>query len=362
MDRRTFIAALAALAVSPARAQDPALERPLLRRYPRLRSLPWMDLGGLPTRVYQADPRLEAHLGHPLFIKRDDLAGEGFGGSKARKLELLLADARRQHQRVLTFGGAGSNHALATAYHARRADLDAVLVLLSEPSSDQVRRHLLAEHALGAELHAGTRRDREDGGARFGPAYVIPQGGTSALGTVGYVNAALELGDQLTTREMPDRIYVAAGTTGAAAGLYVGLRLLDVPVRLIAVRTSSRATANEARLAREIAAVVALLCATDPTFPTHGFELDPRYMTIDHGEAGPGYAIPSASGARALAIARDLGDVTLDPTYTAKAFAAAVRDRSDGGNVLFWNTYDARRVPSTSRPEDLPPALQRYFR
>lgn len=355
LGRREFLAATAALIATRAPAQEPSLDRALLRAHPRLRALSWIDLGGLPTPVERAPSSLERELGHALWIKRDDLAGEGFGGSKARKLELFLAEARG---RVLTFGGAGSNHALATAFHAHRLGLPCALVLLPEPPADHVERHLLAAHGLGAELHAGRRADLDDGGARFGPAYVIPQGGTSALGSVGYVGAGFELARQCATGELPipDHVFIATGTTGAAAGLYVGLRAAGLTSSLVAVRASSRASANEARLAREIGETVSLLRRIDPHFPDVGVD---RNVRIEHRFAGAGYAIPSAAGERASALARGLID--LDPTYTAKAFAALIAARLRGP-ALFWNTYDARPIATASTEENLPPAFRRYFR
>jgi 1-aminocyclopropane-1-carboxylate deaminase/D-cysteine desulfhydrase-like pyridoxal-dependent ACC family enzyme len=364
LGRRAFLGTvLASFLARPAGAQRAAPSRPLLARA----ELPWIDLGGLPTRVEPADVRLSRHLGVSLWIKRDDLAGEGFGGSKARKLELFLADAlERGHQRVLTFGGAGSNHALATAFHARRLGLACTLVLLPEPRSEHVRRHLLAAHGLGASLIAGTRADREDPArliARLGEHYVIPQGGTSPLGNLGYVGAGLELADQRARGELPvpRRIYMAGGTTGAAAGLYVGLRAGRLGSELVVVRASGRGTANDARLAREIDVTAQRLRALDPTSPS--VRADARSVRVDHRAAGDGYAIPSEEGARAAALARELGALTLDSTYTAKAFAALVRDAPSlrGEDVLFWNTYDAREVATDAEPGDLPASFRRYF-
>lgn len=363
MGRRAALRALAGLgaaAIAPrAIAQREARPvRQLLTRSPRV-SLPWRDLGGLPTPV----SRVEVG-GAPLWIKHDERAGALYGGSKARKLELFLGDAiARGEARVLTFGAAGSNHALATALAAREAGLGCALVLLPEPPSEHVRAHLLSAAGLGAELHAGTRGDLEEparavervGGAR---PYVIPLGGTSALGNVGYVEAALELAAQIEAGLLPRpaRIYVAAGTSGAAAGLYVGLAAAGLPIELRAVRVSSRASVNAPRLRREIEATAALLRAEDPAFPPIAIG---GALTIDDRAVGPGYARPSEEGARAAAIAAELG-LELDPTYTAKAFAAVLRDRRRG-EVLFWSTYDPRRLATNATVADLPPAFRRYF-
>ena len=349
--------------------------RPLLARYPGLAaSLPWIDLGGLPTPVTSQEA-LAARLGlGSLLVKRDDQAGEIYGGSKARKLEHLLAAARAAGRGVvLTFGGVGSNHALATAVHARRLGLGCVLLLLPEPPGDHVRAHLLAERGLGCEQfpergtdEAAVRRVLALRGA--GEPYVIPAGGTGALGTAGYVNGALELAEQVEAGLLPepDAIYVAAGTTGTAAGLALGLRVAGLRSRLVAVRASNRGTATLSRLRREIEAAASFLGGLDPTFQAPAGEAwpGPELLHLEHGAAGPGYAIPTPEGARAAALARDLGGLELDSTYTAKAFAALVADapRLAGRRVLFWDTYDPRAVdPGGAVPGDLPPPLRRYF-
>jgi D-cysteine desulfhydrase len=247
-------------------------------------------------------------------------------------------------------------------------------MLLPEPAGGHVRAHLLAEHGLGCEQfpergtdEAAVRRVlalREPGQAA---PYVIPAGGTGALGTAGYVNGALELAEQIEAGEapVPDVIYVAAGTTGTAAGLALGLRAAGLPTRLVAVRASNRGTATEARLRREIEAAASLLGGLDPTFrPSLEAASGPPLLRLEHGAAGPGYAIPTLEGARAAALARDLGGLELDGTYTAKAFAALIGDapRLAGQTVLFWNTYDPRPVGSGgAQPGDLPPPLRRYF-
>src|SRR5262249_30467592 len=106
---------------------------------------------------------LGQHLGiRSLWVKRDDLSGEAYGGGKVRKLELLLGDARRAGARtVITSGGVGSNHAVATAIYATRLGMRVVLALLPEPPDDRVRQNLLADLAAGAELHLA--RGREPG-------------------------------------------------------------------------------------------------------------------------------------------------------------------------------------------------------
>jgi D-cysteine desulfhydrase len=125
---------------SPAKAasEPPERELELFRHFPRLRAaLPRAELARLPTPVESA-PELARELGlGALWIKRDDRAADPYGGNKVRKLELYLGQALAEKRRaVLTFGGVGSNHALATAVHARRLGLEVILALLPQHRSD----------------------------------------------------------------------------------------------------------------------------------------------------------------------------------------------------------------------------------
>ncbi|MCZ7679388.1 MAG: pyridoxal-phosphate dependent enzyme [Sandaracinaceae bacterium] len=362
MGRRAALRALAGLgaaAIAPrAIAQREARPlRQLLARFQRV-SLPWRDLGGLPTPV----SRVEVG-GAPLWIKHDERAGAVYGGSKARKLELFLGEA-------IARGGARPHlrrgRVEPRARHGARGARGGARVRARAPARAAERARARAPALGGGPRRRAPRGDApRSGGApraveRVGGArpYVIPLGGTSALGNVGYVEAALELAAQIEAGLLPRpaRIYVAAGTSGAAAGLYVGLAAAGLPIELRAVRVSSRASVNAPRLRREIEATAALLRAHDPAFPPIAIG---GALSIDDRAVGPGYARPSEEGARAAAVAAELG-LELDPTYTAKAFAAVLRDRPRG-EVLFWSTYDPRRLATNATVADLPPAFRRYF-
>ena len=350
-------------------------DRPLMRRYPTLAAaLPFVDLGGLPTAVTR-EAGLGQRLGlERLLVKHDGAAGREYGGSKARKLEHLLGDAlaRSAGGTVMTSGGVGSNHALATAVHVRRLGLGCLLLLAAEPPSEHAREHLLAEHELGCRLHAGRAASRSDvqrvlSRQPLGPSsvYVIPQGGSSELGNVGYVNAAFELAEQVEQQGLPvpDVIYIAAGTLGAAAGLYVGLRAVGLPTTTVAVRASNPGLGNMRNLRAAILTTSSYLHGLSSDFPTVAPE--PSLLRLEHRFVGDGYARPTAAGRAARDLVRDAAQIELDLTYTAKAFAALTHDASrlTGQTVLFWNTYDSRTVPSgDSSPQDLPSAFRGYFR
>src|SRR3954469_6520611 len=181
------------------------IERELFRRFPQLQStVPWVPLANLPTPVTSvAIPAPDGRLVE-VAIKRDDLSGDIYGGNKLRKLEFLLADAKaRGARRLITAGAFGSHHALATAVHGRRMGFDVTVVLFPQHVTPHVRDIVLMIAGLGAEIRFTRRmefvpvalaRVRRS----YGPdAYVIPPGGSDAIGTLGYVECGLELAQQI---------------------------------------------------------------------------------------------------------------------------------------------------------------------
>lgn len=321
-------------------------------------------------------PALGERIGvSSLWIKHDDTSGHAYGGGKVRKLEHLLGEAvKRGARTVVTFGGVGSNHAVATSIYAERLGLRTVLLLLPEPADDRVRQNLLACARAGAEMHLATRTQGANPEAlarRFAdtdgtPAYVIPAGGTSALGNVGFVNAAFELAEQVNTRVMPppDVIYAAMGTAGSVAGLAVGLRAAGLSARVTAVRASSPGTSSEARLLAAAAETVALLRAHDPSFPA--VEIRRGDVTIEPRQLGAGYGRPTRKGLAAIELAREHAKLELDPVYTGKALAALIDDAATpmlaGRVALFWNSHNGHALDLTGVGEEaLPPALRGYF-
>ena len=342
---------------------------PLMVAFPGMRSsLPVVAIGSWPTRV-TTHPELAASLGlGELWLKRDDESAEPYGGGKARKLELLLGRAKADGRHsVITFGGVGSHHALATAVYAPEHGLDAVLMLLPQPRSDEVREVLLASHARGAELvMAGSmKRARRLAEARRSAdpdgIAILAAGGSEPLGNVGFVSAGIELADQISRGELPepDVVYLALGTMGSAIGLDIGLVAAGRPLPIVAVRASSRPISTWKKLSRMYAETVAFLRKRDPSFPD--VTLDPQRFVVEDHFLGKGYAEPTVAGRRALQLGAE-HDVALDLTYTAKAFAAlraAAKEELKGKRVLFWQSHAAHRLDvSDVEPTALPAAFR----
>jgi D-cysteine desulfhydrase len=341
-----------------------------MRWYPGVADrLPWVTLGTLPTPLERAD-QLERSAGFgPIFAKRDDLSSPDWGGGKTRKLELLLGEAvAARHEAVITFGGVGSNQALATAVHGRRLGLRVLLSLGGQPPSDAVRERLLAMLGTGAELrhvlavNPAQRAAQADFRRKSGAApWVIPVGGTNPLGNLAFVDAALELAEQIRAgmAPEPDAIYLGGGTLGTMAGLCVGVRLAGLRSRVVAVRASSPDLSSRRELGRLVAETVRYARGLDPSFPS--VELDPATFAIDGSELGRGYGYETARGRAARQLALGTEQWQLDDTYTCKALAALLRTRPPGVS-LFWLTQSAtpaRVVPGD--PSGLPPPLRHYF-
>jgi D-cysteine desulfhydrase len=312
-----------------------------------------------------------------LYIKRDDLTSGVYGGNKVRKLEFLLADALREGAlRVITSGGAGSNHALATAIYGKKAGLKTVLMLFRQPNSHSVRYNLIMNLVSGAELiHHDTHEEHvqsfEETIRRYESAdgrspYVIPLGGSSPMGAMGYVNAGLELAAQIAAGELPppSRIYLALGTMGTAMGLLLGLKAAGIKTNLQAVRAVPNYVAGIDKCHLLFTQTNELLREMDPSFPSCTLEAED--LTIRHEYFGEKYGMFTPEAVDAATLLKESDGIILDGTYTGKAgaaFLADVRSNMDGP-VLFWNTKNSRPLPPEAMAADyrlLPVPMHCYF-
>jgi 1-aminocyclopropane-1-carboxylate deaminase/D-cysteine desulfhydrase-like pyridoxal-dependent ACC family enzyme len=353
--------------------------RPIDTRFPQLAArLPRLPLATLPTALEPA-PRLGAALGAPgLLVKRDDLSGQIYGGNKLRKLEYLLGDARaRGCDAVLTFGAAGSNHALATSVYARQLGLDCHAVVSEQVQTpwvaDTLRWHLQLgtrltpadSYAQMRELAANIRAQHPGGPERI---YEIPMGGSSPLGTIGFVAAGFEIAEQLAGLELrgPVRIYLACGTMGSVAGLVLGLYLAGSDATVVAVPILPMERVSAAAIAALVDAAGKLMQERDASVPTCP---DPQSrFEFRGGFLGAGYAQATPEGIEAMHLAEELADLKTETTYTAKALACLVADarsgRLDGAVPVFWQTLNSQPKPAGLGAVDvgrLPVSLHRYL-
>jgi D-cysteine desulfhydrase len=302
-------------------------------------------------------PELAQLLGlQSFFVKRDDISGCAYGGNKVRKLEFLLGQALAEGRRaVITFGAVGSNHVRATAVYGGQLGLQVHAVLAPQPSTPYLEANLLADRAAGASLYfvesyaQALRRGaelRDEITLRDGvEPFVIPFGGTNARGTIGFVNAAIELDGQIEAGALrePDFVYVPYGSTGTASGLAIGLAAVGRRSCVVGVRVVPAESTNDARTRRVMDDAVSLLRELDAGFPL----VKPESVALEvrDGFLGDGYAAATAESLAAVALA-EAHHIHSETTYTGKALAALVADaragRLVGKTALFWNTYNSR--------------------
>lgn len=294
-----------------------------------LSALPRASLGVWPTPLHDVDG---------LWMKREDLSGFGFGGNKIRKLEFLLGAAvTKGQQHVVTFGALQSNHVRATAAACARLGLhlDAVAVQSVPRQDDDYTRsgNAFLTELLGATRHVVPDDDAAGAlamellGQHGDDLAIIMPGGSDRIGTLGHVDSALELYSQLESD--PREVVVAASTCGTMAGLVIGLAAaeIDTVVRGVCVYHSREQT--EAALRDLLAQTCEDLGVPVPD--------DDRWI-LDDSQFGDGYGIPTAAGlAEIHRLAAGTG-ITLDPVYSAKAYAAIPRDRELRRDTVFVHT------------------------
>jgi D-cysteine desulfhydrase len=347
----------------------------LASAYPKLaEQLPKTPFAELPTSLVERS--LSTATGRRnIAIKRDDLTGRLYGGNKVRKLEYLLQRASDRHaKRIATFGTVASNHALATALYAKSLGFECTCLLSHQTRSAHASRVLNLQLQNASELvHYGgsyTNRVRTLRKHLWNrQAWVIPAGGSNWLGTVGFVNAGLELAAQISAGETdtPHRLYVANGTMATAVGLSLGLALSGLSTEVQAVRVTEGFICNPRAMRRLANKTAMMLHNLDPSIPSD--LADRAQYCLRDGFLGEGYAKTNTATENAVRIARDELGLALETTYTGKAMAAMLHDLDQVAHarqsVLFWNTYNSRPLPAISeRPKDLsrlPKEFLRYF-
>ena len=347
----------------------------IFERYPELEgAIPWLPLGTYPTPVH----RLTSLGGGRLWIKRDDLTSPEYGGNKVRKLEFILGDAvRRGKKRVVTIGGIGTNHGLATAIYCRKLGIGCTLALFDQPVTGHVRENLLLFHRYGAELvhsasmfGAGSQFYIFQRMRRPGSCFVYA-GGSTPLGAIGFVSAAFELKKQIDEGMLPEPRYIFCplGSSGTMAGLALGARIAGMTAEVIGVRVTASSLgpiplATPQTVATLMAGAYRLLKNSCPSLPNTEIC---RPRVIDEFFGGE-YGLPTAEGNRAQRLFRDQEGIILDSTYTAKTCAALLDFMKDPWQtkepVLYWHTYNSRDMSAEAASvqyRDLPRDFHRFF-
>jgi D-cysteine desulfhydrase len=307
-----------------------------------------LPLGSWPTPVRPVDVGGDV----PLLVKDEGECAPDYGGNKVRKLEWLLPRVR-PGAHLVTAGAVGSNFVLATAFHGRRLGIPVHAVLVPQPATSAARRNAGASAvllhrawpatsdivAVGQAARATVTARREAGRA---PS-VVWIGGTTPAGVLGWVEGGLELAAQVAAGEVPTpaRVVVPAGSGGIAAGLLVGMRAGGLDATVHAVRVADRTWANRTAILALARWATRRLRTAGATVP----DVDPSRLDVDHRWFGTAYGQPTDAGRAAAELARSAA-LPIDPTYSAKALAAAIAlTRTPGvGRVLFVDTANARPV------------------
>lgn len=314
----------------------------------RLTHFPRLKFIDVPTPLEYLS-RLSSHLGRDIFIKRDDVTPMAMGGNKLRKLEFLAAEALREGaDTLITAGAIQSNHVRQTAAVAAKLGLHCV-ALLENPINTTAENYLTNGNRLlldlfntqiemcaalsdaDAQLQELATRIAAQG---FRP-YVIPLGGSSMLGALGYVEGAREIAQQCPGGVPFSSVVVASGSAGTQAGLAVGLEQLMPDAALIGVTVSRSAAEQKPKVAALRQAVAQALEITTQA----EIHLWDEYFA-------PGYGEPNQQGREAVKLLARLEGILLDPVYTGKAMAGLIDGISqkrfrDQGAVLFIHTGGA---------------------
>ncbi|WFS16708.1 D-cysteine desulfhydrase [Pseudomonas sp. 905_Psudmo1] len=313
-----------------------------LARFPRLQLIPQA------TALHHL-PRLSLHLGRDIWLKRDDLTPLALGGNKARKLEYLAADAQAKGADILVTAGAiQSNHVRQTAAVAAQLGLGC-LALLENPIDSQSDDYLgngnrLLLDLFGAEVENVANLDNADqlleaACQRLSAAgrrpYLVPIGGSNALGALGYVRGGLELAEQIAASGQDfAAVVLASGSAGTHAGLALALETARPGTRVIGVTVSRSEAAQRPKVENLLQRTAELLAVEVP----EGLKLElwDDYFAPRYGEA-------NAGGLAAIRLLARLEAILLDPVYTGKAFAGLLDGLKRGsfpgnGPLLFLHT------------------------
>lgn len=316
-----------------------------------------MDLARFPRRRYTPGqtplerlPHLRRDLGGPeLWIKRDDLLGLAGGGNKTRKLEFLVAEALAQGaDTLITVGAPQSNHCRLTLAAAVQEGLRCRLVIeervagsyAADATGNNLLFDLMGVESVtvvpgGSDLAAAMAGQADAVRAAGRVPYVIPGGGSTPLGSLGYVACAHEiLAQSFDAGVAFDRIVVASGSAGTHAGLAVGLHAASWDGALTGVNVRRERAEQEGNVHKLAVATAALLGVAPP----------PRDTIVARDEwVGPGYSLPTAEMVAAVRLLARTEGVLLDPVYTGKAFAGllgmiASGEIGAGERVVFVHT------------------------
>jgi len=316
-----------------------------------METIPRIRFAHLPTPV-ESLPRLSKALGGPrLLVKRDDQTGLAFGGNKTRKLEFLVAEAQADRaDALITTGALQSNHCRQTAAAAAKFGFECTLVLVGEAPA-WASANLLLDQLFGAQVVWTEKAQRETMlketceklTAQGRRPYLVPYGGSSPTGVLGYVYAVEELMQQVASVDprsprnfgSPDWIVFASSSGGTQAGLALGARLFGYPGKVLGISVDESKSALQERVAR--------LASDTSERMGKRIEFSSEEILVNDDYCKPGYGVMTDAEREAIRLFAKYEGLLLDPVYTGRAAAGLIdlarkRFFEKNETVLFWNT------------------------
>ena len=350
-------------------------EIPLFKKYPNLKEIPWMSVINSPTPIHRMEETGKLLKHKELWVKRDDLSHDVYGGNKPRKYEFVFADVlKKKKKRIFTQGAIGTNHGLATTIHAKRFGLETHLFLVEQEPSQTVLENLLCHHYFGAKLHLMKDNRQRARNIKFRlmfdrNAYFVTTGASSPLGTLGFVNAAFELEEQIDEGIVPepDALFITAGSLATCAGLLLGLELANVKTKVIGIGVTDPSWSSKEATIELASQALELMRKKDSSIPDVSKRLAER-LIIDHKYFGGQYGKSTKEAVEAIEIAKN-DDLKLEHVYTGKTLAGLIDYIGNSkiqkeDVILFWNTKssaDMSEYVKKTNYQDLPKKFHKFF-
>lgn len=312
-----------------------------------MKNIKRLNLANLPTKIEKLN-RLSDELGKNIYIKIDDQTGTEVSGNKVRKLEFSVAEALEKGcDYLITCGGIQSNHCRATAAVAAKLGIGAYLVLRGDEDI-QIEGNLFLDKILGADIKFITAEEYRNNRAEImndikknlgdegHDAYIIPEGASNGIGSLGYINAMEEILKQEKELEVKfDAIVSTVGSGGTYSGLYYGNYVSNNTAIIYGINISETKEHFQnqiLKLLKEIA-----------FYTNKEIKVEKDEIDIIDGYPGRGYALSRSEEVEFINHLAKLEGIILDPVYTGKAMYGLVEEIKKGTfdkheNILFIHT------------------------
>ncbi len=287
----------------------------------------------LPTPFYRLNA-LSEMFERNIYIKRDDMTGFAFGGNKTRKFDFLIADAiEKGCDTIIGIGANQSNFCRILSGVGAKYGLSVHLVLNgTEPK--ELTGNLLLDHLFGATVHhiettdskermekaIDVRKNLEYAGKRV---YFLPPGGSTSIGTLGYIAGWGELMDDFENNHLNvDKVFHASSSAGTQAGLVAGQAITGWPGQIIGISVDVPKLELEKNVHDLAQAAGDFL----------NIQVPRSIVTVDETYIGKGYGKHTALAEEAIELFAKNEGVLLDHVYTGKA-ASGLIDYCRSGRI-----------------------------